>query len=139
VATFFPSAGVARLAVISDCPIDDELIRVLRPLWGDGTTDADLVFDASRRSCQWPCSVPWEGGEVRHLGFHLYLCANFLWRHREIVDRIHQLGCNVELCLDISVQSEDFSLAAATMKHLADLQIQLSFHPVTRSELLSSA
>ena len=129
-ARVLPSAGVAKLVLISDFPIDESLLQVVRQLWSGGTTDAELVFDGSRRTCVWPCRVLHEYGDVRQLGFHVFLCATFLSKHRKIVDRMHQLGCKLELRLDVSALSEDLSLAAATMKQLADLHIQLSFHPI---------
>jgi len=123
------SADIAELILISDSPIDEGLMRVVRQLWGEGTTDADVVFDFNRRWCKWPCRVPCEGDQSRRLTFHIYSCVGFLVQRRQIIDRIHQLGCNLELCVNLSRPLEEFSLAASAMKQLSDLRIQLSFHP----------
>jgi len=122
-----PSAGIAKLAVISDFPIDDQLMRVVRQLWGENTTEGDLVFGINRKWCEWPCRVPYEGGSVGDLGFHIYLCAGFLSQRRKIVERIHQLGCNLEISMHVTGLPDYLSLAAGTMQQLADLDIQLSF------------
>lgn len=124
-----PAAVVAKLIVISDFPIDEELLTVVRQLWTPGTTEGDLVFGSDRKWCEWPCRVPYSGGDDQEVGFQIYLCATFLTQRRKIVDRIHQLGCNIELCLYVAGLSRYFSIASATMKQLSDLDIQLSFHP----------
>jgi len=128
-ATDVPMAGGGKLALISDFPIDEELMGVVRQLWGGNTSDQDVLYGVNQKWCQWPCSVPYERGEVRDLGFQIYLCATFLSQRRKIVERIHQLGCNLELCFDVCGPLKYFSLASATMKQLSDLEIQLSFHP----------
>lgn len=125
-----PSAIVAKLIVISDFPIDEELLTVVRQLWTAETTERDLVFGSGRKWCEWPCRVPDSGGDDQEVGFQIYLCATFLVQRRKIVERIRQLGCNIELCLYIAELSKYFSIASATMKQLSDLDIQLSFHPL---------
>ena len=124
-----PSAGVAKLLLISDFPIEEELLQVARQLWAGGTTDAELEFGENRKWCLWPCRVPDNGGQIRQLGEHIYLCTVFLVQRRKIVTQIRQLGCNLELCFYISGFSEYVSLCSATMKFLSDLEIQLSFQP----------
>ncbi len=123
------TAGSAQLLLISDAPIDDELWGVIRQLYGAETTDGDLTFSAQRRSCQWPCRVTCPSSGLTSLRQHVFLCAAFLSQRRSVVQRLHELGCNLELCLHVSGLTEHLSLAAATMKQLADLHIQLSFIP----------
>lgn len=126
-ATSLPAAGIAKLILISDFPVDAKLLSAVRPLWGDGTSEADLVFGVNGKWCEWPCRAPYECSEVDDPGFNIYLCASFLWQRRKVVERIRQLGCNLELCLYVQALPSYFSLAAATMKQLGDLEIQLSF------------
>lgn len=121
-----PSAGTAKLALISDFPIEEKELHAVRRLFGENTTDSDLEFGPNRKTCQWPCRVPYEY-EVTSLGFHIFLCAGFLCQKRADVNGIHELGCNLELCITVPRLTGYTSLASATMKQLADLDIQLSF------------
>ena len=129
--TISASAGSAELWLISDFPIDDDQLHQIRLLFGENTTDADLTFRSDRKVCGWPLCVSYPYGEVTQLSFHVFLCACFLMQRRGVVDRIHQLGCNLELSLHVPGITEYFSLAAGTMKQLADLDVQFSLMPTT--------
>ncbi|MDZ4686959.1 MAG: hypothetical protein SH850_17935 [Planctomycetaceae bacterium] len=128
--TITPSAGIAKLLLISDFPIDDEQLRAIRRLYEGGTSDADLEFSANRKCCQWPCRVPYKGVEITSLGGHIFFCSGYLSQRRAVVQRIHDLGCNLELCLYVDGLTEYLGLASGTMQQLADLQVQLSFTPI---------
>ena len=129
--TIADSAGRAELWLISDFPIDEDQLQQIRLLYGENTTDADLTFRSDRKICGWPLRVAYHGSEITQLSFHVFLCASFLTQRRGVVDRIHQLGCNLELSLHVHGITEYFSIAAGTMKQLADLEVQFSLAPTT--------
>src|SRR5205085_1733059 len=114
-------------------PIDEELRQCIRQLFGEGTGDRDLEVSADGRRGRWPLRVPDAGDAITSLSFHVYLCATFLTRRRSVVDRIHALGCNLELSLRVPSLTEYFSLAVATMKQLADLDVQFSLVPTDQN------
>lgn len=124
-----PAAGNAELWLISDFPIDDKQLQQIRRLFGERTSDADVHFSANRKVCHWPLRVGYESGAVHDPAFHVYLCAGFLKQRRSVVARIRELGCNLELCLHIPGLTKYFSMASATMKQLADLEISFSLMP----------
>lgn len=123
------ATSTAKLALISDFPIEERVISAVRQLWGKGTGDNDIAYSTDRRCCTWPCRVLPEGGQVRDIGFQVHGYATFLSQRRKAVERIHELGCNLELCVEVCGPLKSFSLTSATMKQLADLHVQLSFHP----------
>jgi hypothetical protein len=126
---------VAELAMISDFPIDELQLRLVRQLFGERTSDDELRLGPERRHCIWPLRVS-DGHreEVQDLSYMIFLCAGFLTRRRAIVRQIHQSGCNLELCLRVDRITQYTSLASATMQQLSELDIQLSFFPPTSTE-----
>jgi hypothetical protein len=123
------TAGSPEILLISDCPVNDDLLRNIRQLFGECTSEDEITFSPSRRSCRWPLRVAYPTGVVRSLSFHVYLCASFLTQRRGVVERIRALGCNLELRLHVPALTEDFSISASAMKQLSDLHIQFSLIP----------
>ena len=127
--TVADAAGSAELWLISDFPVDESHLRLIRQLFGENTSDADIRFRDDRKCCGWPLRVSYEADSVTSLSFHVYLCACFLKRRQAVVDKIHALGCNLELCMHVSPLTEYFSIAWGTLKQLCDLEIQFSMMP----------
>jgi hypothetical protein len=120
---------VAELAMISDFPIEESQLRLVRQLYGEPTSDDDLRFGPERRHCIWPLRVSDGRGVVRDLSYLIYLCAGFLSRRRAVVRQIQESGCNLELCLRVDRLPRYTSIAAATIRQLGELELQLSFFP----------
>jgi hypothetical protein len=124
------TAGVPEILLISDFPIDDSHLRSVRELFGVRTSDEEIALSPDGRLCRWPLRVAYPTCVVDSLSFHVFLCASFLTRRREAVERIRSLGCNLELCILVPGLTEYFSISASAMKQLADLQIQFSLIPM---------
>jgi hypothetical protein len=137
--TLTPTAATPEILLISDFPVDEDQLACVRRLFGECTSDDDIAFSPERRTCRWPLRLAHPAGVVDSPSFCLYLCASFLILRREVVDRIHMLGCNLELCLDVPPLVVPFEITAATMKHLSDLHIQLSLTPTMEAETGSRA
>jgi hypothetical protein len=74
---------------------------------------------------------------VKSLQFHVYLCVMFLNQRREVIDQIHSLGCNLELCVHAPEFREPFTLSANTMKVMAELRLQFSLIPTAAADQAS--
>src|SRR5579883_2809167 len=109
--TITAKAGSAELWLISDFPIEDDHLKCVRQLFGERTTDEDITIPPDRRWCRWPLRMTYPVCEVDALSFHVFLCAGFLKQRRAAVDRLHALGCNLELCFHIPGLTEYFSIA----------------------------
>ncbi len=127
--TVVDRAGSAELWLISDFPIDESHLGEIRQLFGEGTSEDDIAFRPGRRCCRWPLRVPYPTRGPTSLSFHVFLCAGFLKQRRKVIDRIHALGCNLELCVHVPGLTEYFSIAAGTLQQLAELDIQFSLMP----------
>lgn len=123
------SAGRPVILLISDEPVNGGHLQHIRQLFGERTCEADITFSPDHRSCHWPLRVAYPTGVVNSLSFHVYLCASFLKRRGEVVERIRALGCNLELYLHVPDLAEPFSMTVSTMKQLSELHIQFSLWP----------
>ena len=129
------NAGVPEILLISDSPIAEGHLKYVRRLFGECTSDDDIAFSPERRTCRWPLRVAHPAGVVDSLSTHLYLCATFLKRSRQAVDRIQALGCNLELCVYVPRLAVHLRITASTMQQLSDLHIQLSLIPAMAADL----
>jgi hypothetical protein len=123
------TVGTPEILLISDSPVDEGHLKYVRRLFGECTSDDDIAFSPGRRTCRWPLRVADPAGAVNSLSTHVYLCATFLKLHREVVDRLRALGCNLELCLYVPRLAVPLTITASTMKQMSDLQIQLALIP----------
>ena len=57
-------------------------------------------------------ALEWKANRINHV----FLCASFLTRRCEVVERIRSLGCNLELCFVVPGLTEYFNISASAMK-----------------------
>lgn len=129
----FPLPATARLGMITDWEIEPDQLALIRQLFVSGVTDADLCYGPERRSCTWPCPA----GSPAH--FHrvesvLYECALFLWRRKEIVERLRQTGSNIQLTISVPETWHSFSLGGSSLRHLLEMDVLLVFEPMRHEE-----
>jgi hypothetical protein len=129
------TAGTAEILLITDSPVNDGLLKNIRKLFGECTSDRDIRLSPDRRSCRWPLRASSPTGVVDSLSFHVFLCSSFLKQRRDVVDQLYALGCNLELRVNVPDLTENLSITASTMKQLSDLHIQFSLIPATASDL----
>lgn len=128
-----PLPATARLGMITDWAIEPDQLALIRQLFASGVTDADLVYSSERRSCTWPCPA----GSPAHahwVDLVIHDCVLFLWRRKEIVERLRQTGSNIQLMISVPQTWHSFSLGGSSLRHLLEMNVLLILEPVRDEE-----
>lgn len=128
-----PLPATARLGMITDWAIEPEQLALIRQLFVSGVTDADLRYSEERRSCTWPC-LPGSPAHAHYVDSVIYDCALFLWRRKEIVERLRQTGSNIQLTISVPETWHSFSLGGSSLRHLLEMNVLLILEPMRHEE-----
>ena len=87
--------GELRFYVFTDCSFTAEHIDLFLRLSGVPITEADLEFDETRRSCEWPLLLDPKTltGQIDSIGEHIWHATNFLHDRVEELRKLRGMDC----------------------------------------------